>query len=92
MIQGGIYCVGPELNQNNKRKIGTNTKVMRLLAGFAAVFLMSVSTASSAVETRFMQGLGDTMGTKIRPEKSIRRFTCWMGERCFRCCLPITGI
>lgn len=68
MIQGGIYCVGPELNQNNKRKIGTNTKVMRLLAGFAAVFLMSVSTASSAVETRFMQGLGDTHYQRIDSE------------------------
>ena len=41
---------------------------MRLFTGLMAVFLMTVSTASSAVETRYMQGLGDTRYERIDSE------------------------
>ena len=47
---------------------------MRLLIGSLAVFLMSLSTASSAVETRFMQGLGDTRYQHVDSETLGRRF------------------
>ncbi len=52
----------------------TNDNVMRLFVGFVAVFLMTVSTASSAVETRFMQGLGDTHYQRIDSEIIGRRY------------------
>ena len=54
--------------------MATNDNVMRLFVGFVAVFLMTVSTASSAVETRFMQGLGDTHYQRIDSEIIGRRY------------------
>jgi predicted alpha/beta superfamily hydrolase len=47
---------------------------MRLIIGFVAVFLMTVSTASSAVETRFMQGLGENHYHRIDSEIIGRRY------------------
>jgi predicted alpha/beta superfamily hydrolase len=44
------------------------------LVGIVVVFLMLVSTASSAVETRFMQGLGDTRYKRIDSEILDRHF------------------
>lgn len=42
--------------------------MVKPLVGFVAFFLMTVSAASSAVETRFMQGLGDTHYQRIDSE------------------------
>ena len=47
---------------------------MRVLIGFAAVYFITVSTASLAVETRFMQGLGDAHYQQIDSEIIGRRF------------------
>jgi predicted alpha/beta superfamily hydrolase len=47
---------------------------MRLFMGFVAAFLMSLSTASPAVETDFMQGLGDTRYQRIDSEILGRHF------------------
>lgn len=54
--------------------MATNDNMMRLIIGFVAAFLMAVSTASSAVETRFMQGLGDTRYQQIDSEIIGRRY------------------
>lgn len=48
--------------------MATNDNTMRCIVGFVAAYLMVVSTASSAVETRFMQGLGDTRYQQIDSE------------------------
>ena len=45
--------------------MATNDNMMRLIVGFVAAFLIAVSTTSSAVETRFMQGLSDTRYQQI---------------------------
>ena len=45
-----------------------------LLGQLVAVFLLTVSAASSAVETRFMQGLGDTEYQRIDSEILGRHF------------------
>ena len=47
---------------------------MRILIGFVAAFAMSLSTASSAVETRFLQGLGDTRYQRVDSETLGRPF------------------
>jgi len=54
--------------------MATNDNVMRLIIEYVAVFLMTVSAASSAVETRFMQGLGDTHYQRIDSEIIGRRY------------------
>ena len=46
----------------------------KLLVGTVTVFLVVVSTASSAVETRFMQGLGDTHYQRLDSEILGRHF------------------
>ena len=54
--------------------MATNDNMMRLIVGFVAALLIAVSTASSAVETRFMQGLGDTRYQQIDSEIIGRRY------------------
>ena len=46
----------------------TNDNVIRLIVGFVAAFVMTMSTVASAVDTRFMQGLGDTHYQEIDSE------------------------
>lgn len=48
--------------------------MVKLIVGLVATFLMAASTASSAVETRFMQGLGDTRYQQIDSEVIGRRY------------------
>lgn len=48
--------------------------MVKLLLGFVAVFSLSLSTASSAVETRYMQGLGDAHYQRIDSEILGRHF------------------
>ncbi|MDH3639825.1 MAG: alpha/beta hydrolase-fold protein [Gammaproteobacteria bacterium] len=54
--------------------MATNDNVMRLIGGFVAASLMAVSTVASAVEARFMQGLGDTHYQRIDSEIIGRRY------------------
>ena len=70
----GNYRVSPDLEQNNWRLIGTNVNVMRILAWLVSVFLMTVSTGSLAMDTRFLQGLGDAHYTRIESEILARHF------------------
>lgn len=52
----------------------TNNSVIKLGVGFVAASLMTVSAAALAVETRFMQGLGDTHYQQIDSETIGRRY------------------
>ncbi len=58
---------------NKLRRIATNNIVMRRTVGFLTVFLLTIS-ASSALETRFMQGLGDTRYQPVDSDVIGRRF------------------
>jgi predicted alpha/beta superfamily hydrolase len=70
----GNYRASPNLEQNNRQLIGTNVKVMRILAWLVSVFLMTVSTGSLAIDTRFLQGLGDVHYNRIESEILARHF------------------
>jgi predicted alpha/beta superfamily hydrolase len=48
--------------------VATEDNVTKLIVGFVAVFLASTPTASSAVETQFLQGLGDTRYQRVDSE------------------------
>ncbi len=70
----GNRRVSPGLEQNDWQLIGTNVNVMRILAWFVSLFLMTVSTGSLAMDTRFLQGLGDSHYTRIESEILARHF------------------
>lgn len=59
---------------NDRLGIGTNNNVMRLVVGFFAIALLALSTATSAVETRYLQGLGDTRYTRVDSDVLGRSF------------------
>ena len=70
----GNRRVSPGFEQNNWQLIGTNVNVMRIPAWLVAIFLMTMSTGSLAVDTRFLQGLGGARYTRIESEILSRHF------------------
>ena len=70
----GICRFSPDLEQNNWQRIGTNVNVMRIPVRLVAIFLMTLSTGSLAMDTRFLQGLGDAHYTRIESDILARHF------------------
>ena len=65
-----------EIDWNKRQRVKPNDSVKRISVGLLAVFLVTVSTAAAAVDSRYLYGLGDAryqqIDSEVEPEIKLK--------------------